>query len=1467
MRPHKIITNNMQKASISDRIIAILHQDYARPFSKNFNLEKTAEEFGDDVTETEEEILKFIVICNQSNAEIKENILNVFTRLNLTKIEIIDFLHRSINKHLVQLKPKVMSQFFEGNEASKVGDIEFSKFKQQNGSEINIQRTIEIGGDILSYLISLVNEWEFNLNLFYPSINLSDEELWQYFTYLWYNSNIILNIESSYEILIYENGEIKSNENYDEFKITTNLKWIKILTQTADIRTHSNLSETSYYLNDVYTKVYKEKIGAKSLSIDNGFITITKGIVMESDIKLSADTNIFVRFYHYEKEKIKYFNELTLMDINEVLILIVGFINLVSKKLSKEEGVVLSIYDTPSRINKIDLIKFLVECTNYESVAIERIVSAISSTDNKPYLWRKPFYEINDTLYLCLITLNAPNYSLLVEQLIEQAGYSANDSENLLKIFIEDELKQERIKYSFKNIDLSTRTSDSVDLSNNLLYELKDYYILIEPICYNHPIESDEIDDVIKTIGNRTYDLADKITFLSSEINDKGIIPLMISNHNALSSLCINNITIFDFQLFKNYFFTGEYKNVQIAFNKSKKIEKEISRIEYYKDEKEFNYNFINFLSSPIPIVSIYQKMVWKEIQVTPDDINIKITVDTIDQIESSDDIYNRLSVLDNSLNNKYYYDHDKRKNELYDDSISYSLSNILMSIAYGDYELSKSRIELYKIIKKSKVEGFSHMIYALTSAFSNISYTKVKKDKLFKSVEFEFDEIFPLLHKIFQGRHNEIRLFDFTIEENLFTKNEEKKLISAALTVLSVLGPKTLADDDLENMIMQIAIIKAFKAKYALDYEFYAACHNFVDSLNFNGKFQRARNFCEEVLLISKEEKKHHYGWGMLFKCFTYQKNNFEAVIYGALYFTSLVRFRDFKYSIIIDSLYSGLKFFREFHLHKMMDSVNEILDEIKLKKYDEQKFKLSYYLGRFQALKNQPDNIDESLEYLKSNMVQISSFEEKGILPWLNYLYNIKRYKDSGVKEFDKPIEGIINELESKLEDNSYKSLKQRHFGNIKENKINIINSLIGVFETNSSNDFEFEIKHLELPVKLLLTHAIKQNDIESILLSGIVLNDNTLTFDEKYFESNTIVRATLKSDDDIKKRLANYYDYINKNLNLVENQIFIWIFSHNDKYYLIIITSDNNTTLKELTNWDEIKMQTWLNEKQNFYFDSKNYYDLSEQEGSYQNSLDALSFSDIEIEADYDEVVFASSIDLSQFPSNLIINNKDFISSKVPLTNVISIEWLIKNGNEYLIKKDFSSTAWIPVEDGNLQINASFNRLKPILENNGSKIIQSRNLTKQIDSDINIFLAHGKIGFNSFKGIYTDHDSESAILNVDALFGKGEIAILFICNSGLSNEDIFANSITSICYDILKLGYKAVIAPFWSLETTIPSYWLDVFFSKFREGYKLSSTVHLANSELALYKDEISNAFFVPEGRLAMHLYGNPNIKIKN
>ncbi|RRQ48396.1 hypothetical protein DZC72_11850 [Maribacter algicola] len=1458
----------MQETPISDKHMSILRKDYANPFSKRFDFKKIADEIGEDNSEKEEEVLTFIVICNQTFTEINEHFSQVFSDLNLTKNELIEFLFKAINKNSLDLAPMIVEQMFDNKKtAYHIGDFNFTKFLFKNGNEGSVQQVFELGGDILNVLLSAVNNYRINIDQIFPRETIGEEKLGRIFSYLWNPANILLNMQSAYRVLIFENGEIEDNDNFESLKITTGNKWLRILRQTSEIRSESNLSEYLYPLLELYKRVNPNKVGIKNYKSINGLINLTTTKKNESNSRALADASLMSRYYHYQTEKLNYYNDLTLSEINEILIHIVDFVSFIYLQ-SVEKGNNNSIYDAPSQIKKNHLIEYLIECTGYGKEVIDKVILSLSSKSKAPNLWRKPFYEIGDNLFFSIVSLNAPNYSILYEGILNEAGYLTKKNELLLIKTIEEELDSEKIEFKFNKVDFEELGEDPNDYDNNLIYELNDYYIFIQTKSLTHPFESHEIDAAISEIAESTFQILEKLEFLSKKVIDKPILPLILSNYNTFTSLSINNIVIIDLQLLKNYFITGSFRRGQISFEKEIRVQREYAKIEYYKGEKEFNNNFLNFIVNPPPLSTIYERLCWKESVITPPKFHPKITIESIDQISADDTIYNHLSVLENALNNKYYYDRDSRTKELYDSSISYSLTNVLHLIAFGDHELSKTKIDLYHILKKYRIEGFGHILISLNDAIKNISYSKIKKDKTFNIVAFdEKDVAINLFSKIFEDNQSskQIRLNGYEIRKGLFSKNEEKQLVSLALSALSTLGPHEISDDQFEGYFLQLAIIKGLKTKYQLDFEFYSACDNLIDTLNFNNKYQRARNFAEEILTIAIDENNHHFGWGILFRCFTYQSSVFEASIYGALYFTSLSRVGVMKYSIITELLYNALKYFRNFRLYDMLEDINNVISEIRLKKYDEQKFKLSYYLSSIQIIKNKPEIFNESLHYLEENLKDIISFDDKGTLPWLNYLYNVKRYKDAGFDEFNKPIEEYIQRLESSTDSDKVEKLKSNHFGDKASNKIKLINSLIGVFETNIVGDFKFEVKHLEVRINILLPEAIKDNDIDSILLSGIVINDNSLTYNNKYYSKDEVVKITPGSNKELENKLNNYKDFIINSIIVKDNQLFVWLFNIHKRVYVLTINSKKDIHFKELSEWNYDLMNKWIKSKEKFYFDSSQYFDIGEQESKYSEILNDLSFSNLKLQSDFDEILFTSSIELSEFPTNLIVNNENFISVQTSITNVISLEWYIQKGNEVVLKNDFSSTAWIPIDDGDIPINLSFSKFQPVLKEHGTEILTSRNILEQIKTDVNIFLAHGELGFKSFKGIYTNHDSESAILYPKELFGKGEIAILFICNSGVSNEDFFANGVTSLCYDILDLGYKAVVAPFWRLETTIPSYWYEEFIKSFKGGCKLSNAVHLANLSLAEYKEGISTGFVAPEGRLAMHIYGNPNITI--
>jgi hypothetical protein len=88
---------------------------------------------------------------------------------------------------------------------------------------------------------------------------------------------------------------------------------------------------------------------------------------------------------------------------------------------------------------------------------------------------------------------------------------------------------------------------------------------------------------------------------------------------------------------------------------------------------------------------------------------------------------------------------------------------------------------------------------------------------------------------------------------------------------------------------------------------------------------------------------------------------------------------------------------------------------------------------------------------------------------------------------------------------------------------------------------------------------------------------------------------------------------------------------------------------------------------------------------------------------------------------------------------VTNVISFEFYLQNSQKLVISSDFTLSAWMPVEDGEGTINWGYDLLKPVLDKLGCKIYTSSTPYKNINTDINIFLAHGETGSFGFRAVH--------------------------------------------------------------------------------------------------------------------------------
>jgi hypothetical protein len=211
---------------------------------------------------------------------------------------------------------------------------------------------------------------------------------------------------------------------------------------------------------------------------------------------------------------------------------------------------------------------------------------------------------------------------------------------------------------------------------------------------------------------------------------------------------------------------------------------------------------------------------------------------------------------------------------------------------------------------------------------------------------------------------------------------------------------------------------------------------------------------------------------------------------------------------------------------------------------------------------------------------------------------------------------------------------------------------------------------------------------------------------------------------------------------------------------------------------------------------------------------------------------------------------------------------MEWFTENHAQVALSaEDFTISSWIPTEDDDYALHLGHTKLVPLLEEQyGIKIITDLVPPSPLNANINVFMAHGGKGVEGFRTIYTRNEEGHAIIKengINRILGSGIIAVLFICHSAYVSPEIFSQRLISLCHHVLSLGYKAVIAPAWSLNPIITPVWLEKFLDCLKKGQRVSECVLNANVKVMESGFNEHHGFYAPTGWAAMHLYGNPNI----
>jgi hypothetical protein len=227
----------------------------------------------------------------------------------------------------------------------------------------------------------------------------------------------------------------------------------------------------------------------------------------------------------------------------------------------------------------------------------------------------------------------------------------------------------------------------------------------------------------------------------------------------------------------------------------------------------------------------------------------------------------------------------------------------------------------------------------------------------------------------------------------------------------------------------------------------------------------------------------------------------------------------------------------------------------------------------------------------------------------------------------------------------------------------------------------------------------------------------------------------------------------------------------------------------------------------------------------------------------------------MELSKYPHNLLLNEKgDFIAKHIPVTNVLSTEWLLQTNDVALLPATYSKSIWIPIESGDIELNWLYSGIENTLQENAFEVFKQIELPKPLSTDINIVCSHGAKNISEVQIVFQE---DKATYNLNTVIGKGKILIFFVCYSGSMKTEFFRNNVTSMVKRFIAQGYEAVVAPYWALDVTIPRYWLPEFLKSLDTGLTISQAMFNANMK-------VYEKYPTPAAWACLHLYGNPNLK---
>ena len=1434
-----------------------------------------------------------ILDLNEMYESIMAEIEEALNKINLDRMDMIKQLLLLSNFDAIFLNITSIKQFIEDdkNVPVEISEAMAGEIETINDEKVNIHDAADINIEVCNLLINIIARYNPKRDSSKPTLN--EQDSWALLRKCMLFGNLLFNLKDAFEYFKHEFGELEKTENTIRFKHSP--QYYSSLRRAGKDRFQNHMYENTIHLSNVFKD---DPVPLPTAVVSNRRLTFNLSTTKKqvNRYRLAAAGLGLSYYFHVQTVKFQSLDNITI----HLILQIIGDLQFLFATLNEEKFT--NTEDTasiPYVINKKELSHQLHRLSGIKESTIAKVLASISTViEENIDIWKCPFLSYGQDFYFNVNSIAKLHTAYIADQLINK--FIPKDKHaNLFTKYMGGEMMLEKKEKQLKRLTIGDHATLPKSLNDSLIFELETTYLLLEPCITPFTFNSKEYEQVLYEITECSFKLLDKkqelLQFLSDN-TEKEIICIVVPIYPSLSGVIVNDCFTLDPILLNNYFATGAFKRGIVVMGQEKMESREMASESYYQNEREMSENLLLFCMRPVPIRQLLSTYKSEEIPLGLPGTSPAILQDSIHRIPLEDMIWTNVDELEYCMRQLFYFEKPLKKREaekkIIEKKISFLLPSVMSAIAF-QRDNTEARSRLLQIFKKVGFQGLDYLIESLYRSLAQLEGRKFKKSAPFKHIDYDPKKTSQDLLELVKSTHETGSQISLSTLKLTHSYPEEKvvAILEFLIDSLSSIGQRQYSSEELENHYIWIIFFSALTREQPAYKRFLSTIYfNFIDALNFNFQYQTARNFAEEVLIYSFEIEQFPFlGWSCLFKCYEKQKNVFDAAFYGALFTACVEISPNADEELVTFALYNAMLFFRDYRMPEIENVIYEVLNKFELSEYDTQKITLSHFSANLfrKPLDQQEEEFKQVKIYLEKNIESICKYSEKGAMPWLVLLYNIQQVLALTGKTFDKQfMDAAIGRLELELDKENLIQLQAR-FKPVQEvSKELFKDALTKIFQSLRFDDVAFELENLEPIARNVASLAIDSMDISSLLLTGLVINDQSLTFPEKEV-GDTVPFINESTTEELK----DYSSHILPKLQLQEGQVVIWLFNLYEKVYSLKIDYQGRCEITHLKNWSLKEMAKWLDSMAGFSFNDRGGdYFINEQERDYTDLAKKLSFAYMPLGEEVKEVFLYKNLTLAAFPHNLISipispgiyhqkhqdlikehiesQGTDFISLYKPVTDVVSLEWFAENhASVYIPAKDFSISSWIPTEDEDYALYIGYNKLVPLLEEQYGITISTKLVpTNPFNTTINIFMAHGGKGVEGFRTIYTKNEEGHAIIKengIDRIMGNGIIAVLFICHSAYLSPELFAQRLVSLCHHVLSLGYKAVIAPAWSLNPIITPVWLEEFLNCLKKGLKVSECVLKANVKVMESGFNEHHGFYAPTGWAAMHLYGNPNI----